>query len=44
MVSVFSCRSENRFIASAPLQHKLTLNYTDASQSTTLKLLKTKMV
>lgn len=44
MVSIFNCRRENRFIATIPVEHKLTINYTDVSQSTTVRLPKTKTV
>lgn len=32
MVSIFNCSRENRFIASIPVQNKLTVKYADASQ------------
>lgn len=40
MVSVFNCSRENRFITSIPVQNKLTVNYTYASQSATVRLSK----
>lgn len=40
MVSIFTYSRENQFITSVPVQNKLTVNYTDASQSAIIILSK----